>query len=350
VAQHDNAPAGTILVTGGTGFIGRYCVQALRESGARLRLLCRNAEKARQLFGPETEVIVGDLQEPATLARACAGVHTIYNLAGSYEFGPAHRAMMWRTNVDGTEHLLDAAWKARVERVIHCSTGGILAAPGRLITASDIRKHPPMWCHYKQSKWHSEMRALDWAKRGLPVVIVSPTAPIGAGDERPTPTGRMFLDLLRGKFPACPHTGLNIVHAKDVAAGILAAAERGQSGQRYVFGNENIWLHDLMALAAREANCAAPRYKVPWLLVAAAGLAGELWGRVGGNNGRLCWETAYFAGQQQFFDLQHSFDTLGWRPLITLQAAVADSVRYFATSAAHAAAGRAVPGSAPLPP
>lgn len=320
----------------------------LQQSGTRLRLLCRNPDKARQLFGSGAEVVQGDLLDVDSLKAACAGVGVVYNLAGSYEFGPAHRKVMWQTNVVGTENLLNAAWQAKVERVVHCSTAGILAATGRLTGPNDFPEQPPAFCHYKQSKWHGEMRALRWCNRGLPVVIASPTAPVGEGDDRPTPTGRMFLDLLRGRFPACTHTGLNIVPVQDLAVGIVAAGQRGEPGQRYVLGGENVWLHDLMALAARAGNCAAPRFKVPWLVVALGGILGEVFGRVGSGRGRLCWETAYFARQKQFFNLQQTHEALGWKPTSTTQAAVSDAIHYFAASLTDAATGKVASGCAPL--
>jgi len=350
VAQHDSANPGITLVAGATGFIGRHFVAALSATGSRLRLLCRREGKARQLFGSEVEVVVGDLVEPNTLARAFAGVHTFYNLAGCYEFGPAHRAAMWRTNVDGTENLLSAAWQARVAQVVHCSTAGILTADDRLITADDYPEHAPAFCHYKRSKWHGEARALAWARRGLPVVIASPTAPVGAGDDRPTPTGRMFLELLRGRFPACTRTGLNVIHVEDLAAGLLAVGQRGKSGQRYILGGENIWLQELMAHAAESGQCAAPRFVAPWPLVALGGIAGELWGHLGSCRGRLCWETAYFARQKQFFDLQPTSDALGWQPVRTVQSAVAEAMHHFAGTLARTSTGGVTPGCAPLPP
>ena len=349
MAGHENPEAGITLVTGATGFIGRHCVRALLKTNARLRILCRNPEKARRLFGAEVEIVEGNLLKPASLDAACQGVHTVFNLAGSYEFGPAHRQEMWRVNVDGTEHLLAACWQARVERVVHCSTAGILSASGRLITASDFPQRPPLGCHYKQSKWHGEARALHWAGRGLPVVIASPTAPIGAGDERPTPTGRMFLDLLRGRFPACTRTGLNIIAVQDLAAAILAVGRKGQTGQRYLLGAENIWLRDLMAMAAQAGGCAAPRVTVPWVAVALAGLAGEVWGRMSGaKDGRLCWETAYFARQRQFFDLDPTFTALGWQPEMTTLAAVTEAVNWFGDFSVGTSASRMAADCRPL--
>lgn len=319
------------LVTGATGFIGRHVVHSLLRHGRPLRLLCRDAGKARRLFGPQLEVVEGDLLEASSVARACRGIRSVFNLAGGYEFGPAHRKWMWRVNVEGTEQLLAACWQARVERVVHCSTAGILYAAGRLVRDSDFPAKPPRACHYKQSKWHGERNALAWVGRGLPVVIASPTVPVGAGDERPTPSGRMFLDLLRGRFPACSRTGLNVIAVEDLAEGLLATERLGEKGQRYVLGHENIWLHELMALAAESAGRPAPRTIVPSPLVTFGGLLGEVWGvLMRTRNNRLCWETAYFARQRQFFDLAHTQTALDWQPRIPTRAAVANAVDWFA--------------------
>jgi len=331
VAAAVNSSDEPTLVTGATGFIGRHVVNTLLRRGRRLRLLCRNTNKARRLFGPEIEIVEGDLLDASSLARACRGMRSVFNLAGGYEFGPAHRKWMWQVNVEGTEQLLAACWQARVERVLHCSTAGILFAAGRLVRESDFPANPPRACHYKQSKWHGERGALSWAARGLPVVIASPTVPIGAGDERPTPSGRMFLDLLRGRFPACSRTGLNVIAVEDLAEGLLAVERAGEHGERYVLGNDNIWLHELMALAAELAGRPAPRAVVPLPLVALGGLLGEAWGLLTRTrNNRLCWETAYFAHQRQFFDVTRTQTALNWQPRIPIRAAVGNAVAWFA--------------------
>jgi len=331
VAAAVNSSDEPTLVTGATGFIGRHVVHSLLRRGRRLRLLCRDADKARRLFGQQTEIVEGNLLEASALARACRGMQSVFNLAGGYEFGPGHRKWIWQVNVQGTERLLAACWEARVERVIHCSTAGILFATGRPVGNSDFPMSPPLACHYKRSKWHGERSALAWAERGLPVVIASPTVPIGAGDERPTPSGRMFLELLRGRFPACSRTGLNVLAVEDLAEGMLAVERAGETGKRYVLGHENIWLHELMALAAELAARPAPRAVVPPLLVTLGGLFGEAWGFLTrAQHNRLCWETAYFARQRQFFDLTHTTTALAWQPQIPVRTAVANAVAWFA--------------------
>ena len=323
--------AGTanILVTGGTGFIGRHVVRLLIRQGACVRLLCRTPEKARRLFGDAAAVVEGDLLDLASLERACRDVETIFNLAGLYEFGARHRQTLWDINVLGTNHLLAAAWQARVERVVHCSTAGILTSDADSGAPPNLPAQPPRGCHYKHSKWHGERLALDWARRGLPVMIASPTAPIGAEDERPTPTGRMIVDLLAGRFPCYSATGLNVIAVEDVARGILAVARAGRVGERYVLANRNMWLGDFLRMAATAASVKAPRLVAPWPLIALGGALGELWGLATGvGNGRLCWETAYFARQRQFFDLARCVDGLAWSPDKSIEDAVAEAVAW----------------------
>ncbi len=323
------AVTANILVTGGTGFIGRYVVRSLIREGQPVRLLSRTPSKARRLFGEAATLAEGDLLDPASLERACRGVETVLNLGGLYEFGARHRHALWETNVIGTNNLLTAAWQARVERVVHCSTAGILTASPDPDAPPGLPAKPPRSCHYKQSKWHGERLALDWARRGLPVMIASPTALIGAEDERPTPTGRMIVDLLAGRFPCYSATGLNVIAVEDVAEGILTIARQGRAGERYVLANRNMWLGELLQMAAAAAGVKAPRFVVPWPLIALGGALGEMWGlTTGAGNGRLCWETAYFAKQRQFFDLARCANGLAWLPGKPIENAVAETISW----------------------
>jgi dihydroflavonol-4-reductase len=323
------ADPSTALVTGGTGFVGRFVVRALLAEGRKVRLLCRQPAKARALFGENVEVFTGNLLDAASVAAACRGVGLALNLAGLYEFGARHRAAMWATNVAGTEHLLAACASTGVQRIVHCSTAGILTPNGDSPEPPQFPARPPFGCHYKRSKWEGERRSLAWATRGLPVMIASPTALLGAEDERPTPTGRMVVDLLAGRFPACSRTGLNVIAVEDVASGILAIADRGRPGERYLLGNRNLWLAELLHIIAAAAGVKAPRAVVPWAVIALAGLAGEAWGlATGSGNSRLCLETAHFARRRQFFDHTATTAALGWTPRKTIEAAAADAVAW----------------------
>lgn len=295
-----------------------------------VRLFCRSAAKAETLFGSGMDVIEGDLGSGVAMAEACHGIELIYHLGGLYQFGARHRAELWRTNVEGTRRLLAAARNAGVARIVHCSTAGVLEGSGRLLDHRDFPARPPAGCGYKISKWHAEKAALEAAAAGLDVVIACPTAPIGTGDDRPTPTGQMVLDLMRGRFPACSRTGFNIVAVDDVAAGFLAVGRRGLSGERYLLGNANLWLEDFLAQVAAQAGVSAPRAWVPWAAVALGGLVSDACGLLTGRGGeRLCWETAYCARQRQFFDFQHSRDTIGWSAERYIPDAIADTVAWF---------------------
>jgi dihydroflavonol-4-reductase len=243
---------------------------------------------------------------------------------------------MWQTNVVGTDNLLSACWAARVERVVHCSTAGILTPNGDSPEPPAFPERPPAGCHYKRSKWEGERRALAWAQRGLPVMIASPTTLLGPEDERPTPSGRMVVDLLAGRFPCCSRTGLNVISVEDVAAGLMAIAERGRAGERYLLADRNLWLAELLQQIAAAANMKAPRVLVPWPIIALAGLAGEAWGRLtGAGHSRLCLETAHFARRRQFFNASMTTSALGWAPRKPMESTVAESVAWARCRAAE---------------
>ena len=344
------ADSSLTLVTGGTGFVGRFVVRTLLAQGQAVRVLCRQPERAQALFGQTVEVVRGDLLDRRSLTTACQGVATVLNAAGLYEFGARHRAAMWATNVTGTENLLAAAADAGVKRFVHCSTAGILTPNGDSPEPPQFPARPPFGCHYKRSKWDGERRALAWAARGLPVMIASPTALLGAEDERPTPTGRMVVDLLAGRFPACSRTGLNVIAVEDVAAGILAIATRGTPGQRYLLSHRNVWLAELLAIIATAAGMKAPRAIVPWPIVALAGLAGEAWSlATSSGNLRVCLETAHFARRRQFFNHTATTATLGWQPVKPIEQAAAEAVAWVRRQAAGARAGEVAGAARQVP-
>lgn len=324
----------TILVTGGTGFIGRHLVGQLVGDGHVVRVFCRSGRKAEALFGNRVDVVEGDLTSGSDARSAFRGIDRVFHVAGLYCFGARHRSELWRVNVEGTRTVLEAARNSGVRQVVHCSTAGILSARGRLLTHLDRPAKPPAGCGYKISKWHGEQLALEAAAAGMSVVIASPTAPIGSGDERPTPTGQMILDLMEGRFPACSRTGLNVISVGDLARGLVAVSDRGNSGERYVLGHENLWLEEFLARVAAQVGRRAPRAWVPWPVVAAGGLLGDLAGLLTGHGGdRLCWETAYYARQRQFFDVEATERRIGWRAREDLDGAIRETVEWFANRA-----------------
>jgi dihydroflavonol-4-reductase len=322
-----------ILITGATGFIGRQLAHDLVARGEPVRILARDRAKARDLFGDSVEISPGRLEDPASVARACRGAEIVYHIAGSYRFGLRHRRELWRTNVDGTETVLRAAADAGARRVVHLSSGGVLArATGSaLLDETDFPAVAPRFSAYKASKWHAEQRVLAWAARGLPVSIASTTCPLGAGDELPTSTGRIVLDFLRGRFPFSCRTGLNFVHVADLTRGLRLVAERGRPGERYLLGHENLWLKDFLDLLARETGRPAPAICLPDSLVRLIGCAGEIADLLNprSRNAHVCLETALQAGRVQFFSCAKARAELGWEPRHSVQRGIRDAVAWF---------------------
>lgn len=325
-----------VLVTGGCGFIGRHLVRALRAEGRGVRVLVRDPARVETVFGGDegVEAAAGDLRDAAAVRRAVAGVAEVFHVGGVYRFGLRQAAEMEAANVGGTEHVLAAAWAGGVGKVVHVSSAGLMdgcgAGPRGPLTENDFPDRPPRFAPYKASKWRAEMLALDYARRGLPLVVACPPCPVGAGDEGPTPTGRMTLDFLEGRFPFSARTGLNFIAVEDLAAGMVACARRGRTGERYLLGDRNIWLDDFLAILADLTGRPAPRWRLPWGVIAVAGVFGELAGSLHAPCAeRVCLETALKARHAQFIDSTKARTELGWAPRRPLRDALADAVAWF---------------------
>jgi dihydroflavonol-4-reductase len=312
------------LITGGTGFIGRHVAHRLLDRGATVRVFCRTPEKAIRLFGNRVEIARGDLCDPTSVAPAVRGCRVVIHLGATFRFGREARRVAEETNVRGTELLLEAAEQTGIERFVYVSSGGVLEGGPGLLTERDfpncVRRHEP----YRRSKWLGELAALAAVRRGLPVTIASPTCPLGEGDDAPTPTGRIVLDYLRGRFPFSARVGLNFIHVGDVADGILAVTDRGQTGERYLLGHHNVWLQELLQALARTTNRRAPHFPLPQTAIALAGAIGEAIG-----SGRICRETAAHARRRQWYDFSKATQELKWNAQASLQTIADESVRWF---------------------
>ncbi len=326
-----------ILITGATGFIGRQLTRDLAGQGQAVRILARHRRKAKTLFGDDVEISAGDLEDPSSVARACRGADIVYHIAGSYRFGLRHRRELWRTNVEGTETLLRTAADEGVGKVVHLSSAGVLMQADPDLPAdtpldeTDFPVKAPRFSAYKASKWHAEQRALAWAKRGLPVVIASTTCPIGRGDEAPTPTGRMILDFLQGRFPFYCRTGLNFIGIGDLSRGLQHVAAAGRVGERYLLSDENLWLKEFLDLLALETGRTAPETCLPGALIRLIGCGGELMNLLAprSGNARVCLETALQSDRVQFFSNAKARAELGWIPQTSLPKSIRDAVAWF---------------------
>jgi dihydroflavonol-4-reductase len=318
------------LVTGATGFVGAAVARALGAAGWEVRVLVRAGSDRGNLRPLAVQVVEGELADERSLERALEGCDGLFHVAADYRLGARDPGPLYRTNVDGTRNILGAARKVRVPRIVYTSsvaTVGIPAdgAPGDERTPVTLNN---MIGHYKRSKYLAEEVAREAAGAGLSVVIVNPSTPVGPGDIKPTPTGQLVLDAASGRMPAYVDTGLNIVHVDDVAAGHLLAFEKGQAGERYILGGEDMSLQTILAQIAGLTGRKPPRIRLPYGAVLPMAYLAEGFARLSGRSGRLTLEGVRMSRKRMFFSSDKAVRELGyrWRPP---QAAFADALQWF---------------------
>ncbi|HUN70967.1 MAG TPA: hopanoid-associated sugar epimerase [Steroidobacteraceae bacterium] len=317
-------------MTGATGFVGAAVARALLAEGWQVRCLVRGGSDRRNVAALAVEQVVGDLTDAASLERALTGCDAAFHVAADYRLWAPQPQELYRTNVEGTAHLLDAAARAGVRRVVYTSSVATVGLPGDGTAGAEETPVglADMIGHYKRSKFLAEERAREAAARGAPVVIVNPSTPIGPGDVKPTPTGQIVLDAARGRTPAYVDTGLNIVHVDDVAAGHLLAFHRGRVGERYILGGEDMTLREILTLIARIVGRAPPRIRLPHGAVLPVAYVSELYARLTGRPTRVTVEGVRMARKRMFFSSGKAARELGyrWRPPSD---AFADALRWF---------------------
>lgn len=253
------------LVTGATGFIGAAVARAVGATGADVRALVRPGTPARNLEGLEVELAYGDLTDRESLKRALGGCRQLYHVAAHYALWAKDPSIFYKVNVDGTRVLFEAARDVGIERIVYTSTIGAIGLPpaGGPGTEETPVTLAQMVGDYKRSKYLAEQEVLRLAREGLPVVIVNPSAPVGERDIKPTPTGQLIVDFMKGRMWAYIETGMNLVDVDDVAVGHVRAMERGRVGERYILGNKNLTLQEIFAILSRLTGRPAPRLKLP---------------------------------------------------------------------------------------
>jgi dihydroflavonol-4-reductase len=263
----------------------------------------------------DAEAAIGDLRDPSSLNVAVAGCVAVFHVAADYRLWTPKPDEMHRSNVDGTRSLLEAARRAGVERVVYTSTVGCIGVPPGALGDEDCPVSlAEMVGPYKRSKFLAEQLALEQAKSGFPVVIVNPTAPVGDHDFKPTPTGKIILDFLRGRMPAFVDTGLNLVDVRDVAAGHLAALEHGRPGERYILGRQNLTLEQILEQLASVSGLEAPRARIPYGLAYAAGVASTAWAGLTGREPRVPLDGVRMASKKMFVKHDKATRELGYCP------------------------------------
>ena len=298
----------------------------LAREGHTVRALVRQGSQIGEL---EVERVTGDLRDLDSLRRAVAGCGLVFHAAADYRLWARHPEELYASNVKGTWNLLKAAQEAQVDRVVYTSTVGCIGVPQNGIgnEASPVGI-AEMKGVYKRSKFLAEQTALEFARKGLPVVIVNPTAPIGGHDFKPTPTGKIVLDFLKGDMPAFIDTGLNLVDVEDTARGHLLAAEQGRPGERYILGSENLTLAEILRRVARIAGRKAPAVRLPYAVAYAAGVASTAWANVTGAEPRVPIDAVRMARKKMFVSHEKAKRELGFEPS-DVDGALARSVKWF---------------------
>lgn len=300
------------LVTGASGFLGWHVARLLLQHGHTVRALCRPQSEIREL---EVERRDGDLRDPESITRAVQGCDYVFHVAADYRLWTRNPQQLYDSNVQGTANVLAAAQRAGVQRIVYTSTVGCIGIPkdgvGDENTPVAMKE---MAGHYKRSKYLAEQLALKQARNGLPVVIVNPTAPIGDHDWKPTPTGKIVVDFLKGKLNAFIDTGLNVVDAEEVARGHILALERGQVGERYILGSENLTLQQILSRLAAMTGREAPKTRIPYPVAYAAGVVTTAFANVTGVPPVAPMEAVRMARKKMFVTHAKATRELGFHP------------------------------------
>ena len=318
------------LVTGATGFVGAAVVRALIKAGVEVRVLARRDSDFSNLQQFKIDGAYGDLRDKESLRKALAGCGQLYHVAAHYALWARNPAIFYDVNVTGTKNLMEAARDVGTERIVYCSTIGAIGLPpgGGLGTEETPVSLEQMAGHYKRSKYLAEQEVLALAKQGLPVVIVNPSAPVGEGDVKPTPTGQMIVDFMKGRMPAYIETGMNLAEVDDGAAGDPRAMQKGRIGERYILGTKNLMLRDIFEILSRLTGVAMPSVKLPRELILPLAYLNLAFSWVTGIPPRIPLEGVKMAKYKMHYDCSKAIRELGI-PQTPPEVALEKAVRWF---------------------
>src|SRR5215813_13923903 len=317
------------LVTGAAGFLGSHLTRQLIARGADVRVLLRPSSSNRAIADLPLEYITGDLRDAASLDRAMLGVQRVFHVAADYRLWSKRSQDIYDSNVGGTKNLLEAARRVGVEQFIYTSTVATIAV--------DRPEHPneftdakldEMVGHYKRSKWLAEKEVLNAAKQGFPAIVAMPTTPVGPWDWKPTPTGKIILDFLNGKMPGYVETGLNFVGVEECAAAHLLVADKGQPGERYLLGGENLTLKAMLDTLSNISGRSAPKLKIPHGLALSVAYANAVFSRLIGREPSIPVEGVQLARHMMFVDCSRAQRELGFKAG-PVSAALERAVRWY---------------------
>ena len=325
------------FVTGASGFIGANLVHELVARGYRVKALLRPESDVRGLMRAEFQRVTGDILDRPLLEREMEGCDWCFHVAATYQLWMRNYAPMYETNVEGTRNVLEAAGKVGCRKIVYTSTVGTIGLPkkvgGKFTPTDETEKvfDGQLSNDYKRSKFRAEAVAFDLArKKGLPIIIVNPSAPVGPRDVKPTPTGQLIVDFLNRRMPAYLDTGLNWVHVRDVAVGHILAAEKGRFGERYILGNAdgNWTMKEMLKMLEEITGIPAPKFKVPYWVAYRAAEINEMISFVTGKPPRAPLAGVRMAKYKMWFNPAKAIEQLGL-PQTPSKQALADAVEWF---------------------
>jgi dihydroflavonol-4-reductase len=266
------------LVTGSTGFLGSAVLRELLDDGREVKVLIRKGANTANIDGLDVEIAYGDLRDSESLQSALNGCSTLYHAAAYYSLWDRDQQLIYEINVEGTRKILQASQKKGLEKIVYTSTVGCIGLNDDSTPATEktFFNKNTLSNNYKKSKYQAEQVVLEFARNGLPVVIVNPSTPVGPRDIKPTPTGKIILDFLNREMPAYLDTGLNLIDVKDCARGHILAEKKGISGERYILGNQDLSLFDILVMLETITGLKAPSIKMPFWLALSAGWICEM--------------------------------------------------------------------------
>ena len=318
------------LVTGATGFVGAAVVRALLKTGVEVRVIARPGSDSTNLRSLNLEKVPADLRDKESLRQALSGCRQLYHVAAHYALWAKDPSIFYDVNVAGTKNLLEAAREVGIERTVYCSTIGAIGLPpgGGLGTEETPVSLEQMAGHYKRSKYLAEQEVHKLANEGLPVVIVNPSAPVGESDVKPTPTGQIIVDFMKGRMPAYIETGMNIIDVDDVAAGHLLAMEKGRQGERYILGSTNLLLREVFEILSKLTGLKAPALKLPRAAVLPLAYFNHWLANLTGYPPRIPLEGVKMAKYKMHYDCSKVIRELGL-PQNPPEVALEKAVRWF---------------------
>jgi dihydroflavonol-4-reductase len=319
------------FVTGATGFLGSHVARVLGEQGADLRLLVRSTSNLRNLEGIKAETATGDLRDSSSLEKGMSGCDTVFHVAADYRLWVRDPAEMYRSNVDGTKAILDAARKNGVRRMVYTSSVATVGFTGNGHPADEDSpvSLADMIGPYKRSKFMAEQLAMEAGGSGMQVVVVNPTTPVGEQDVKPTPTGRIVVDFLKRRFPAYVETGLNLVDVRECAVGHVVALEKGRPGERYILGGENLTLKQILDKLGEISGLPSPKVKLPYVFAFATGIVDEaITGRLLHREPRATVDSVRMGKKKMFASCAKAERELGWK-IVPVEGALRRAVEWF---------------------